>query len=87
MRWVLVGREDAFEALRSGHLQQSLVRGQGLIIAAAVITLLATTYTTALALLAHLFAGATLPGEGAAEQIHVPIEANLSTKKASGKCR
>ena len=65
MRWVLVGREDAFEALRSGHLQQSLVRGQGLIIAPTTTALLATTSNTALALLAHLFDGAAWSGEGA----------------------
>ena len=83
MRWVLVGRADTFEALRSGHLQQSLVRGHGLTIPPTTTALLATTSNAAaLALLAHLSDGAAWSGEGAAGisgkfQYVVPMRSNL----------
>ena len=66
-----VGREDALEARRCGHLHQRLVGDQWLIIVATALLATAPYCTTALALLAHLLAGyGTLwSGEGAADTV------------------
>ena len=66
-----IGREDALEARRCGHLHQRLVGDQWLIIVATALLATAPYCTTALALLAHLLAGygTVWSGEGAADTV------------------